>query len=58
MFYHIGEKTKHAPLEYHGSIAQSKGHASVGKGSEWASEYGLLLVLCSNRDLIVSWVPV
>jgi len=44
----------HAPFEYCGSVAQSKGHALVGKGSEWASKRDLLLVLCSNGDLIVS----
>ena len=47
MFYHIGEKTEHAPLECSRSIAQSKGYASVGKGSERVSERGLLLILYS-----------
>jgi len=34
MFYHIGEKTEHALLECSGSVAQSKGYASLGKDSE------------------------
>ena len=58
MFDHVGEKTKHALLECCGSIAQSKGYASVGESSEWAGERSLLLVLCSNRDLIVSRVSI
>ena len=55
-FDHVGEKTKHASLECCGSIAQSKGHASVSEGSEWAGERGLFMVLCSNGDLIISRV--
>jgi len=57
-FYHVGEKTKNAPLECCWSIAQSKGHASVSKGSEQAGEHGLFLIFYSNRDLIVSRVPI
>ena len=54
MFYYIRKKTEHAPLECRGSVAQSKGHASVGKSFKWASERGLLLDLWSNENLIVS----
>ena len=54
MFHHVGGQTEHAPLEYRESSAQSKGHASVGEGSEWAGEHGLFLVFYSNGDLIVS----
>ena len=56
MFHHVGEQTEHALLEYRGSVAQSKGHASIGEGSEWAGEHSLLLVFCNNGDLIVSRV--
>jgi len=41
-------------LECYGSIAQSKGHASVSEGFERAGERGLFLVFYSNRDLVVS----
>ena len=58
MFYHIGEKTKHAPFKCRGSIAQSKEHVSVGEGFEWTGERSLLLVFYSNGDLVVSWVPI
>ena len=58
MFHHVGEQTEHAPLEYRGSVAQYKGHVLVGEGSEWAGERTLLLVFCSNRDLIVACVPI
>ena len=57
-FYHVGEQTEYAPLECCGSIAQFKGHASVSEGSERAGERGLFLVFCSNRDLIISRVPI
>ena len=57
-FYDVGEKNKHASLEYCRSIAQSKGHVSISEGSEWAGERSLFLVFCSNRDLIVSWVAI
>jgi len=53
MFHHVAEQTEHAPLEYRGSVVQSKGHALVGEGSEWAGEHSLLLIFCSKGDLIV-----
>ena len=58
LFHHIREKTEHASLECHESVAQSKGHASVCEGSEKAGERSLLLIFCSNRDLIVSRVSI
>ena len=48
-FYHVGEKTKHAPLECCGSIIQSKGHALVSKGSERAGG------TWSFPDLLQQW---
>ena len=58
IFNHIAENAKHAPLKGSRCVTKFKQHPTIGESGEWASEYGFLLILWIDFDLIITTILV